>query len=328
VTTARTVPVTRDMSGDELSAEDAWHTVRGHGLSRLFVDAFARFRLGDGFTSSRSLALQMALSVVPFLIGLTGLAADLDAGREARVVATTVSQLTPGGRQGDVLAHALSPGSASERAGQLALVVGLLLGLVSMTLAVGQIERGANRIYGISQDRPTVQKYVRATVLTLVLAVPAGLGFLLLVAGGPFGEAARQVYGWSAATDAVWDVARWPVGLVVTTVAVAVVLDHSPRRRQPSLSWLALGAGLAVALSVLASGLLAVYVNLSSGFGNVYGPLAGVVALLLWCNLTAIALFLGIAVAAQLEGLRAGVTEPTVQDPGPTTETQRAEAAG
>jgi YihY family inner membrane protein len=328
VTTAKTVPVTRDMSGDELGAEDAWHTVRRHGLRRLVVDAFVRFRYGDGFTASRALGLQVALSVLPFLIGLTGLAADLDAEREARVLAATVSELTPGGPQSDLLAHALAPGSASDRAGELALVLGLLLGLVSMTLAVGQIERGANRIYGISRDRPGVEKYTRAAVLTLVLAVPAGLGFLLLVAGGPFGDAAQQVYGWSATTDTAWDVVRWPVGLIVTTVAVAVVLDHSPRRRQPSLSWLALGAAVAVALSMLASGLLAVYVNLSDSFGNVYGPLAGVIALLLWSNLTAIALFLGIAVAAQLEGLRAGVTEPTVQDPGPTTETQRAEAAG
>jgi YihY family inner membrane protein len=328
VTTAKTVPVTRDMSGDELSAEDAWRTVRRHGLYCLVRDAFARFRLGDGFSSSRALALQMALSVVPFLIGLTGLAADVDAEREARILATTVSELTPGGRQSDLLGHALTPGSAADRAGQLALVVGLVVGLVSMTLAMGQIERGANRIYGISQDRPSVQKYTRATVLTLVLAVPVGLGFLLLVAGGPFGDAAQQVYGWSATTDAVWDIVRWPVGLVVTTVAVAVVLDHSPRRHQPSRSWLALGAAVAVALSMLASGLLALYVNFSGSFGDVYGPLAGIIALLLWSNLTAIALYFGIAVAAQLEGLRAGVTEPAVEDPGPTTETQRAGSAG
>jgi YihY family inner membrane protein len=328
VTTARTVPVTTDMSGDELSAEDAWHTVRRHGLRRLVVDAFARFRFGDGFTASRALGLQTALSLVPFLVGLTGLAAELDAQRAARVLASTISELTPGGRRSDVLSHALAPSSAAERAGELALWFGVVAGLVSMTLALAQIERGANRIYGISRDRPGVPKYTRAAVLTAVLALPVALGFLLLVAGGPLGDAMQQVYGWSEAAETTWDIARWPVGVLVTTLAVTVVMDYSPRRRQPSLSWLALGAGLAVALSMLASGLLAVYVTLSSAFGNVYGPLAGMIALLVWSNLTAIALFFGIAVAAHLEGLRAGVTEPVVEDPGPTTETQRAEAAG
>ena len=40
------------------------------------------------------------------------------------------------------------------------------------------------------------------------------------------------------------------------------------------------------------------------------------------------AMFFGLAVAAQLEAARAGILEPVVDDPGPTTETQRAEAAG
>ena len=328
MTTARTVPVTTDMSGEELDAEDAWHTVRRYGLVRLFVDAFKRFRGGDGFSSGRALAFQLALSLVPFLIGLTGLATKLDAKEAARVLAMTMSQLTPGGRQSDVLSQALAPSSAAERAGELALTFGVVVGLVSMTLAAAQVERGANRIYGISRDRPGLPKYIRAAVLTAVIALPVGLGFLLLVAGGPFGDAVQQVYGWSDTADRVWDILRWPVGLLVTTFAITVLFDHAPMRRQPSLSWLALGAGLSVALVMVASGLLAVYVQVSTSFGNVYGPLAGVIALLAWSNLTSMALFFGLAVAAQLEAARAGVPDPAVHDPGPATETQRAAAAG
>jgi len=328
VTTARTVPVTTDMSGEELDAEDAWHTVRRYGLGRLVVDAFKRFRVGDGFTASRALALQLALSLVPFLIGLTGLATKLDAKEAARVLAMTMSQLTPGGRQSDVLSQALAPSSAAEGAGELALAFGVIVGLVSMTLAVAQVERGGNRIYGISSDRPGVAKYTRAAVLTAVIALPVGLGFLLLVAGGPFGDAMQQVYGWSDTSDRVWDILRWPVGVLVTTFAITVLFDHAPMRRQPSLSWLALGAGLAVGLVMLASGLLAVYVHISGSFGDVYGPLAGIIALLVWSNLTSVALFVGLAVAAQLEAARAGVPDPAVDGDGPTTVTRAAEAAG
>ena len=50
MTTARTVPVTIEMDGDELDAEDAWRELRQVGVRRLFVDAFVRFRYGDGFT--------------------------------------------------------------------------------------------------------------------------------------------------------------------------------------------------------------------------------------------------------------------------------------
>ncbi|GAB3802770.1 hypothetical protein GCM10027605_23290 [Micromonospora zhanjiangensis] len=64
----------------------------------------------------------------------------------------------------------------------------------------------------------------------------------------------------------------------------------------------------------LASVLLAAYVRFSDAFGQTYGALTGVMALLLWANLTGIALFGGLAFAAQLEGLRIGVREPAQPD--------------
>ena len=97
---------------------------------------------------------------------------------------------------------------------------------------------------------------------------------------------------------------------------IAVVLNHSPRRRQPGLSWLALGSGVAVVLNLLATGLLAAYVHQSRSFGEIYGPLAGVFALLLWALLSAIALFYGTALCAQLEAFRSGNPEPVYDDPG------------
>jgi uncharacterized BrkB/YihY/UPF0761 family membrane protein len=161
-----------------------------------------------------------------------------------------------------------------------------------------------------------VSKYGRAVVLTAVLAAPVGTGFLLLVAGGAFADAMAEDYGWSDAMVTGWNISRWPVGVVLLVCTIAVVLDHSPRRRQPGLSWLALGAGVAVALSMLSTGLLAAYVHLSPSFGDIYGPLAGVFALLLWTLLSAVALFFGAALCAQLEAVRSGHPEPVYDDPG------------
>ena len=53
MTTARTVPVTTEMDGDELDVQDAWHLARQHGLRRIAVESFVRFRYGDGFTNSQ-----------------------------------------------------------------------------------------------------------------------------------------------------------------------------------------------------------------------------------------------------------------------------------
>ena len=316
MTTARTVPVTTEMDGDELDAEDAWHLARHHGLRKIAVESFVRFRYGDGFTNSRALALQACLAVVPFLLALTGLASDLDEERPAAVVAHVVDSLSPGSGDGDALASAVDDSDTSEVAGEVALVFGLGFALVSMTTAMAQVERGANRIYGIRRDRKALHKYGRAAVLTAVLAVPVGVGFIMIVGGGALGDAMAENYGWSERSVLWWNVLRWPLGLGLLVFAIAVLLDHAPRRRQPALSWLALGSSIAVVLTGFATAGLAAYVSLSGSFGSVYGPLAGVFALLLWALLSSIAFFYGTAVCAQLEALRAGETSPALDDPG------------
>jgi YihY family inner membrane protein len=328
VTTARVVPVTTEMDGDELDAEDAWHLVRRTGVGRLLLDSFLRFRYADGFSHSRALALQASLSVVPFLLALSGLAAGIDHERPARVLARTIEHLSPGGGAHDALASAVSGGTTGKKAGEVALTLGLVLSVLSMTTAMAQVERGLNRVYGIRRDRPGRRKYGRALLLTAVLAVPVGLGFLLLVAGGSFADAMAESYGWSASTVHVWNLARWPVGVVLLVLTVAVLLDHAPRRKQPALSWLALGGAVAVLLTLVATGLLAAYVQLSGSFGATYGPLAGVFALLVWSLLSSVALLAGAAVCAQLEFLRAGEGRPVQDDPGPPPATVVEDPAG
>jgi YihY family inner membrane protein len=316
MTTARTVAVTTEMDGDELDAEDAWRVVRRTGVWRLLVDSFLRFRYGDGFSHSRALALQAALAVVPFMLALTGLAADIDEEKPARVLARTIQAVSPGSGARDALASAVTGSQSSEAAGEIALVFGLFFALLSMTTAMAQIERGTNRIYGIRRDRKALAKYGRAAVMTALLALPVGAGFLVLVAGGAFADAMARDYGWDAGVVTAWNVARWPIGVALLVLTIAVVLDHAPRRRQPSLSWLALGSGIAVTLNLVTTGLLAAYVHLSPSFGQIYGPLGGVFALLLWTLLSSIGLFYGAAVCAQLEAVRSGDPEPVYDDPG------------
>ena len=317
--------MTVEMDGDELDAEDAWVMARSIGVRRLAVDSFVRFRYGDGFTNSRALALQTALSVVPFLLALTGLAADIDSERPAQVIASTIQAVSPGSGEQDALAGAVTGSASSEEAGELALGFGLGFALLSMTTAMAQVERGLNRIYGIRRDRRAPWKYGRAGVMTAVLALPMGLGFLLLVAGGAFADAMAERYGWSEAAVTWWNVGRWPAGLVLLVFAIAVMLDHAPRRRQPSLSWLALGSGIAVVLTMMATALLAAYVHVGDSFGSTYGPLGGMFALLLWSLFSAIAFFYGAAVCAQLEACRAGTHEPAYPDPGRPDEAEVAD---
>ena len=50
--------------------------------------------------------------------------------------------------------------------------------------------------------------------------------------------------------------------------------------------------------------------RLSSTFGTTYGPLAGIVALLIWAVLASAVLLFGAAIGAQLEAVRGGRPDP------------------
>jgi YihY family inner membrane protein len=313
VSSVSVVPETELMSGEELSADDAWHTVRRYGLGHLLAAGFLRFRYGDGFSHARAFALQLALATVPLVIAGAGLAAALGAESFAEVVARTVVALSPGSSDG-LVADVVEGGSASSERGEVVVTLGLATAFVAATSAFAQLERGANRIYGTDRDRPALRKYGRAAVLTATGGTAMALGLLLIVAGEPFGDAVEQVYHWGGAAETAFDVVRWPVGLSALVVAVTLLFRHAPRRHQPGLSWLAVGAVVTVLAWLVGSGLLGLYVAAAGNFDDTYGPLTAVMALLLWANVTGVALLAGVALAAQLEAVRAGTGDPLLVD--------------
>ena len=314
MSSVKVVPETECLSGDELSADDAWHTVRRYGFGHLLASGFLRFRYGDGFSHARAFALQLALATVPLIIAGAGLAAALGVESFAEVVAHTVVALSPGSSDG-LLAEVVEGGSEEGRdQGEVVVMLGLATAFVAATSAFAQLERGANRIYGTDRDRPALRKYARAALLTATAGTAMAVGLLLIVAGEPFGDAVEQVYHWGGAAETAFDVVRWPIGLLALIVAVTVLFRHAPRRHQPGLTWLAVGAAVTVTFWLAGSGLLALYVVAAGNFGDTYGPLTAVMALLLWANVTGVALLTGVALAAQLEAVRAGDADPLMTD--------------
>jgi YihY family inner membrane protein len=303
MTTATGVPPTRG----ELEGDEALQTLRRVGRRRLVADSVTRFRAADGFSHSRALAFQVTLTLLPALIAVVGLAAALDQEDFRRVVHDTVRALAPGAA-GDILTDALRQGSTSARreSGETALAAGAVAAVLAGTTAMAQVERGANRIYGVERDRPFAHKYLRALLLALSAGLLALLSMVLLLAG----EAIRDAVDWTHALDVFWRVARWPLGVAFAVASVALLFERSPRRRQPEASWLAVGATVSVVLWLAFMSLLAVYIEATDSFGATYGPLAGTIGVLLWAFLTSVALFLGLAFAAQLEAVRAGVPAP------------------
>ena len=268
-----------------------------------------RLRVADGFSHARSLAYATALVFVQAIIAVVGLASALGSGGFSRLVVRTLKAAIPGpGGQllTDAVTQAHRAGASHRYTG---LIVGLVGTLVTGSTLLGQLERGLNRIYGVEQDRPTVQKYGLALVLAVTSGALVVAAFALLAVG--------QSIGNSIDNDSVnraWSILRWPSAVVLATFAMTLLFKWSPRRRQPALSWLAFGSIVAAFLWLIVTAGLGAFFSLSTSFGQTYGPLAGIVALLLWSLLSAVAVLYGGAVTAQLEAVRAGVREPQDQE--------------
>jgi len=308
------VPQTTTMEATELTADDARTTLRDYGSGKLVKDAFTRFRYGDGFSHSRALGLQLVLALVPLGIAFVGLASAMQADNVGRLLREVLLRITPGSTD-KIVRQTLEQGQGGQASGRLALVLGLVVAMLALTTAMGQVERGANRIYGIQRDRPALRKYARALAMALSAGLLSLVGFLVIVAGGVAGRVLADTYGWSDTQLGLWTALRFPVGILLALGAFTLLIERSPRRNQPGWSWIAIGAGVALTLWVFFTYLLSLYVQTSGSFGSTYGPLTGIIALLLWAYLTSVALFLGIAFGAQLEAVRAGVTDPERGEP-------------
>jgi YihY family inner membrane protein len=294
-------------TGHEDDAGDARDTLRGQGRWQLVKDTALRYMAADGTSHTRALAFSSVIGLFPGMIAVIGFATAFHFDTLRSVVERTATGLAPGDSS-QVLTKAFH--SASSGQAVTALVVGTVSMLFAGTLAMAQLERGANRIYGIERDRTAVTRYVHAFVLYLTAGVLLLVGLVLLAGGAVIGHALASAYGWSRGVATAWAIVRWPVGIIIVGAAVTILFRKAPSRRQPHPSWLTVGSLLSVVLWVIFTAGLALYYGSNGTATSTYGPLLGVIALLVWSYLSSLALHLGLAFTAQLEAKRAGVSSP------------------
>ena len=109
----------------------------------------------------------ITLIAIQALIALVGLASVLGEGQISKLIVQSLQAASPG-PSGKVLTQAVVQ---AHQAGSpdlsTALVLGVVGALITGILALGQLERGLNRIYGVERDRSTGRKYAHAFWLTL-----------------------------------------------------------------------------------------------------------------------------------------------------------------
>jgi len=203
----------------------------------------------------------------------------------------------------------------------IGLVVSLTLALWSTSAGIAGLVEAVNIAYDEDETRNFVVKRGLAIVLTLGFLVFLALAIgLIAVLPNVIDQLSIGV-----AASSVVDVIRWAGLVVLAMVGLGVIYRIGPDRDVPKARWLSLGAVTAAALWLLASAAMAVFVDNFGSYGKTYGSLAGVVVLMLWLWITAIAALLGAEINGEVE-TQTSRKPPTGQE-GSTDEREASRAA-
>jgi membrane protein len=182
---------------------------------------------------------------------------------------------------------------------------GLVLGLVgaiwSASGYVGAFTRAANVVYETPEGRKVWKLKPLQLLVTLVGVLFAVVIVSALVLSGPVVEAVGDAMGLGSTATTVWNIAKWPLIVVLVALMIAVLYYSTPNVRLRGFKWVSPGAGVALLVWAVASALFAFYVANFSSYNKTYGALAGVIIFLVWFWLTNVALLLGIELDAEIE---------------------------
>lgn len=268
--------------------------------------------LAAGLTYYSVLSLFPALLALVSLLGIFG-----QPEKTTAALLDIVQGIAPGSTV-DMIRQPVEELTRSPAAG-FALVIGLATALWSASGYVGAFGRAMNRIYEIDEGRGFVK--LRGTMLgvTLLAVVIVALLAAMLVVSGPVAEAVGGVLGLGGVFLTVWNIAKWPVIVLLVIVIIAVLYYATPNVRQPKIRWMSIGSFIALMAFVLASLGFGCYVANFSSYDKTYGAIGGVIVMLLWLWILNMSLLFGAEFDAEMERgrqLQAGIeAEETIQLP-------------
>src|SRR5690242_18228662 len=217
------------------------------------------------------------LSLFPAAIALISLLGVIGQGRTSVDKVTEVLKPLVSPSTLDTVHPALVHIADSQGAG-LGLALGLLGALWSASGYVGAFGRAMNRVYETDEGRPFWKLRPWTILVTLVAILLVALVLVMLIVSGPLADSLGNVIGLGSQAVTVWNVAKWPVIVLVVVLIVAMLYHATPNVKQPRFRWLSVGAFVAIVVWVLASVAFAFYVATFGSYDKTYGSLAGVIA--------------------------------------------------
>jgi len=253
--------------------------------------------LAAGLTYYGVLSIFPGLLVLVAVLGLLGGGATDD-------VQGVIGGLAPG-EIGGFLDESIDQVRVNSDTAGLVAVVGLLAAFWSASSYIGAFMRAANAIYDVPEGRPIWKTLPIRLGVTAVIGLMLIASALIVVFTGELAARTGELLGVGPEAVAAWDVAKWPVLVVLVSLMFSILYWATPNARQGGFRWVSPGSVLAVLLWLLVSAGFAFYVANFGSYNETYGAIASVIVFLVWLWLTNIAILLGGELDAELERGRA-----------------------
>jgi membrane protein len=280
-----------------------WQTIR-----RTLTE-FSEDNLTD---SAAALTYYGILSIFPALLALVSIVGLIgDPHTVTREMTTLVTSIGPASAaktfKGPIQGLTKSSGTAG-----ILLIAGILAALWSASGYVGAFIRASNVIYEVEEGRSIFKLRPLQMLVTLVLVLLLAVVLVALVLTGPLASKVGSAVGIGSSVVTVWNIAKWPVLLIVVIFMIALLYYASPNAKLRGLKSIFPGAALAVVVWLIASAAFAFYVANFGSYNKTYGTLGGIICFLVWMWITNVAILLGAEINAERERsqqLREGIPE-------------------
>jgi len=272
----------------------------GPAAKRTFAE-FADDQLTDraaALTYYAVLSIFPGLLVVVSLLGLLGKSAT-------EPLLTNFLKVAPGNVK-QIIEPELTRLQGAHTSASFAAILGIVLALWSASAYIAAFMRASNVIYDVPEGRPfwkTTPTRIGVTVLILVMLVASAL---IVVVSGGLARHVGQVLGIGSAAVTAWNIAKWPVLLIIVILMISILYWIAPNaKRKKGFRLISPGGVIAVVVWLIASALFAFYVANFSHYSKTYGAIAGVIIMLIWLWISNLAILFGAEFNAELERGRA-----------------------
>jgi membrane protein len=232
------------------------------------------------------------------LISIVGLV--FDPQQIAHGLTTVLNQIAPG-TAAKTFSGVINNLAGSTATAGFGLIFGLAGALWSASGYVGAFTRAANVIWETPEGRPFWKLKPLQLLLTLIGVLFTAVIAAAVALSGPIVRAVGNAMGLSSTAVTVWNIAKWPVLVVIVALMIAILYYLAPNVRLRGFKWVSPGAALAVVVWIVASALFAFYVANFGSYNKTYGSLAGIVVFLVWFWITNLALLIGVELDSERE---------------------------